>query len=87
MKKEKTLREHAIVIENLAFLGIGALILSKWLSESALFWPLFLGGLGLSIACIIYQKKYYICPVCGKQLPLFRKGIAFCPHCGTALEQ
>ena len=86
MKKEKTLREHAIMVENLCFIGILLLILSKFLSESALFWPLFLGGIGTCIACAVYQRKYHKCPDCGTLLPIYRHGIRFCPICGKSLE-
>lgn len=87
MKQEKTLREHAIMVENLCFIGMVLLILSKWLSESVLFWPLFVGGLGTLIAGGIYQKKYHKCPNCGQQLPIYRKGIRFCPNCGKPLSE
>lgn len=86
MKKAKTLREHAIMVENLLFIGIVLLILSKYLSESALFWPLFLSGIGTVTAGSIYQKKHHICPDCGQLLPIYRKGIRFCPNCGRCLE-
>lgn len=87
MKKEKTLREHAIMVENLIFIGIVLLILSKYLAESALFWPLFLGGIGLAIAGGVYQHKYHKCPACRCQLPIYRKGIQFCPQCGRSLNE
>ena len=87
MKKEKTLREHAIMVENLVFIGVVLLILSKYLSESALFWPLFLGGLGLGITGTVYQFKYHKCPSCRCQLPIYRKGIQFCPQCGKPLRE
>ena len=86
MKKEKTLRQHAIVVENLVFFCIVLLLLAKYLAESVLFWPLFLGGIGSGIASAVYQRKYHKCPHCGEILPIYRKGVRFCPICGKPLE-
>ena len=86
MKKEKTPREHFIVIENLLFVGVGTMVVSAILRESLFSWILLIAGLLLSISACIYQAKFYKCPHCGGKLNV--RGIPkFCPDCGKPLEE
>ena len=86
MKKETSFREHAVMVERLLFIGILLLFLSTLLAGSVLFWPLFLGGLGISVWALVYRKKHLRCPHCGRFPSVRLKDARFCPNCGKPLD-
>ena len=86
MKKEKTLQEHYIVMQNLLFLGVGIMVFAAILGKSLFSWILLIAGLLLSVGACIYQAKFYKCPHCGGKLNV-RGMPKFCPDCGKSLEE
>lgn len=84
-KKEKTLHEHFVVIENLLFTGIALILASLLFQDTVLFWIIW--GLGLLIAVSggVYRSIYFKCPHCGGKLNV-RGMPKYCPDCGKELQ-
>ena len=84
MKKEKTLQEHFVVMENMLFIGVALILASLLFKDTVLLW--FLWGLGILFAiAAIYRSKYFKCPHCGGKLNV--RGLPkHCPDCGGKLE-
>ena len=84
-KKEKTLREHFVVFENLLFIGVAVILASLLFQNSVVFWILWGLGLLIAVSAGVYRNKYFKCPHCGGKLNV-RGMPKHCPDCGKKLQ-
>ena len=84
-KDDRTLHDHFVVFENLLFVSIVVIVASLLFQNTILFWILWLLGLLIAVAAIVYRGKYVRCPHCGSKLNV--RGVPkYCPDCGKELD-
>ena len=85
-KKEKSLHDHFVVIQNLLVVGLVIMLSSVLFPHTDFYWILLVIGSLVMIASVVYASKHFKCPHCWTKLDPRRKVPNFCPNCGKELN-